>query len=557
MQLLLIAVSVGATSIAARHFFREGFLLQIDRQLQDLISTVVKDLPPLEQLRDPWCAEKARGSSFRVSAILSVNGKDICDSHYNSADLPLLADRAEVISAIEEGSGKSVREASYSFKESAIYSTRLVADGKLVLRVGVPLSLLRETMSRFDRSLASILAVIGFLVAAMAAWHSGILVSPIGRALEKAVSVLGQIPLGAEGTNEWARLESSLEAIQRVRQSEIEEHSALMGNLPEAVLALDTAMNPLFYNSKLAMHFSLSAVLENGAVRSKFEQVLSSGEATVIHEFPSPQAGTDRTYSVSISPLKRENSAVYGAMAIFHEITELKRAERQRTDFVANASHELRTPLASVKGFADTILAYMDQGKPIEKTFVERIAKNSDRLLGLVNHMLEISELESGRNPFNKEDLVPREFSERVVKQLESVTGAKSQVVEVRADVGVVHADPTGLEQVLVNLIGNASKYSFDGSEIKVTWRESQEAVILEVSDNGPGIAPEHQSRLFERFYRVDKARSRKVGGSGLGLAIVKHIVQGHGGRVSLKSALDEGTTVKCEFPKRLCTILT
>jgi len=207
----------------------------------------------------------------------------------------------------------------------------------------------------------------------------------------------------------------------------------------------------------------------------------------------------------------------------------------------------LRTPLTVIKGYADTLIQD-NQGKQELLDFLNAIARNSDRLMLLMNDLLDLSSIESD-SIIQRETLSTEEVTQRLLNQLKGAFDRKDQIVEVQVDSKDVFADPHRLEQVLVNLLGNANKYTPEKGKITVNWYRDGANTVLKVTDTGPGIPLEHHQRLFERFYRVDKARSRDQGGTGLGLAIVKHIVQRHEGSVWLESAPGKGTSFYCRFP--------
>jgi two-component system phosphate regulon sensor histidine kinase PhoR len=258
-------------------------------------------------------------------------------------------------------------------------------------------------------------------------------------------------------------------------------------------------------------------------------------------------------YAVTLAPLRKlEDGSIYGITSAFHDITEIKRAEQIRIDFIGNASHELRTPITTIKGYAETILEDLSQGNldGNSKKFLEIILRNADRLTSLVEDMMEIHSLEHDPD-LNFEEILVREITQQVIGDLAVAADNKSQTIEFNCEgINSIFADRLKLEQVLKNLIGNAIKYSPAGSTIKVIWCSTEEGVpLLKTIDNGPGIPEQHLARLFERFYRVDRGRSRDQGGTGLGLAIVKHIMQTHGGSVNVKSTLGVGSEFVCSFP--------
>ena len=235
-------------------------------------------------------------------------------------------------------------------------------------------------------------------------------------------------------------------------------------------------------------------------------------------------------------------------LAVEDIMTELKEIEQMRIDFVANVSHEIRTPLTSIRGYADTILADLKSGRKITEELIEPIIRNCERLENLTKDLLDLSTLDATHG-INKEKFSLSELTKKIFKILEDKFKNRTQSVKWKSSCSELYGDIHRVEQVLTNLVDNASKYTPAGGVIEVHWFCEGNKVVLEVRDNGPGIAQEHLPRLFERFYRVDKGRSRNLGGTGLGLAIVKHIMLAHNGTVSVTSELGHGSIFRCEFP--------
>ncbi|MBI5200776.1 MAG: GHKL domain-containing protein [Elusimicrobia bacterium] len=233
-----------------------------------------------------------------------------------------------------------------------------------------------------------------------------------------------------------------------------------------------------------------------------------------------------------------------------HDISELKRLEQVRHEFVSNASHELRTPLSSIKVFAETLSQPVAPAEHAE--FVREIEENADRMARLVDDLLSLSALESGKQPPNFERVALTELIAKATATVKPLAAKKNVVLRVEAmgDVPDVRADKGLLRQVLLNLLDNAIKYSGDKGVVRVSAAPAETFVSVAVEDNGPGIPAEDIPRIFERFYRVDKARSREQGGTGLGLSIVKHIVESHGGAVTVHSEPGRGSTFRFTLPK-------
>jgi two-component system phosphate regulon sensor histidine kinase PhoR len=430
-----------------------------------------------------------------------------------------------------------------------------------------------RALHHFDSYFAICYVATTFLLMALAIWSGRRIIFPMARLLAKAKSVL-QEKKGAspddeydENFNEWSDLEHSIDSIRKDLESkaeslsiEREELSTLMGAISDAILAIDPQGKPLFFNSRFALLFGneeqlskrdilLWEIFRVPEVLEAFQLALTQGKTSAVKAIPiEKELGSKRFFSLSVSPLKKSSGDTYGAVGVFHDVTELKSAEQIRIDFVANVSHELRTPLTSIKGYTDTLLEDVKQGQEISRDFLGTIARNVDRLMNLIGDLLDLSSLES-TDVLQKVQVNTEEITQRVMQQLRQNSETKSQQVEAQISASVVTADPKRLEQVLVNLIDNAMKYTPKGGRILVRWEQEQGDVLLKVVDNGPGIPAEHHSRLFERFYRVDKARSREQGGTGLGLAIVKHILQRHDGTVSVESKMGQGSTFICKFP--------
>lgn len=248
------------------------------------------------------------------------------------------------------------------------------------------------------------------------------------------------------------------------------------------------------------------------------------------------------SFTVNLTPLSWEGNA--GVVAVFHDVSRIRELEALRRDFVANTSHELRTPLAAIAGYVET-LREMELSKADRSRFLEKVATHTERLTRLIEDLLDLSRLESGQARLDPKPLALPGVAARAVGVVE--TSAQSRGVrlalDLRDDLPSVIADDRSLEQVLVNLMDNAIKYTGAGGEVRVSTRAEEGRLRVLVSDTGIGIPPADIPRLFERFFRVDRSRSRELGGTGLGLAIVKHLVQLMGGEVGVESVVGEGST--------------
>ncbi len=254
-----------------------------------------------------------------------------------------------------------------------------------------------------------------------------------------------------------------------------------------------------------------------------------------------------------ISPLKHENKLT-GAVAMVEDVTELRRMERIRNDFAANVSHELKTPLTSIKGFVETLMVGAIDNRPMAMKFLGIIMSEADRLTRLINDILSITKMESGQTEVSNERIQIDAMAAKTVEILKLNDNARNRNIKVTlnqpSEPLYVWGNPDRVEQLLMNLIENAIKYNKENGSVSVLLSVTNDKIHLEVSDTGIGIEEKHLDRLFERFYRVDKGRSRNMGGTGLGLAIVKHIAQSMGGMIEVHSKYGEGTTFLVDLPK-------
>jgi two-component system phosphate regulon sensor histidine kinase PhoR len=291
-------------------------------------------------------------------------------------------------------------------------------------------------------------------------------------------------------------------------------------------------------------------VLRQRPVAQALEQVLRGGGRVRLEvEMRHPR----RDYALAGVPFPGAEDAPHGAVLTFHDVTERRRVDHVRRDFVANASHELRTPLTSIKGFVEALEDGAVADPPTAQRFLGKIRTHADRMVALVGDLLELSRLESGERPPRWERVVPAALVEEVVGSFADAARRKDTALVPAGDgAPEVVSDPERLRGILENLVETAIKYTPAGGKVEVSSGEGPDGrAIFTVSDNGPGIAAEHLPRIFERFYRVDKARSRDLGGTGLGLAIVKHLAEGMRASVTVVSEPGRGTRFTVTVPAR------
>jgi two-component system phosphate regulon sensor histidine kinase PhoR len=356
---------------------------------------------------------------------------------------------------------------------------------------------------------------------------------------------------------------TELESVRGAHEAALEERTqhlqGVLDSMIEAVLVLDLQNRVTFTNRAAARLFGFSHPV---AGRGLLETVrhheiaaiiarLAAEDAVLGHELRL-EGPPSRFIQVNAASLRDPVSAATGAVLVFHDLTRVRELEGVRQEFVANVSHELRTPLSLIKGAAETLL----DGAKADPVALERLLKiidrHADRLTLLIDDLLLLAKLDSGRVALNLQPVLLRSAVQEVMDDLVPHANARGLVLRNVLPEGLIaRADPERLRQVLSNLVDNAIKYGRENGTVTISAQPRDDRQIeICVRDDGPGIPAEARDRLFERFYRVDKARSREQGGTGLGLAIVKHVVQAHGGDVRVESAPGEGAAFYFTLPR-------
>ncbi len=565
VQGFIVLLALVGSGFSSRLFFRHRLVSMSEGQTLRLFKAIERKLSyPISK---KWCQSEAKEIGLDV-VLFDETGALRC-----SSEEPLPASERDEWTNLRD-KRRAGKDYVSRLADDSIYALFWSAENGSILGLRIPLDSVTGTFALLDASQIFIFFVTLALLALLAYWSARQLVFPLGRMLLKAQSVLEPqtAPLTArdlrkESSDEWDELEGHIDDIRREFFAKTQsltreqvELETIMASISDAILAVEPDGNPMFFNTRFEILFGgagmrgkslkVWGIFRDPEILEAFRTALEEGRAGTTKVIPLDQEGNLRRYlSLSVAPLRRHDGTVYGAIGIFHDVTELKSAEQMRIDFVANVSHELRTPLTVIKGFADTLIEdFRKQGGPT-LDYLLSIARNSDRLMALMNDLLDLSSIESAGS-IQKDALNTEDLTQRVMSQLEGQFTEKKQEVELICRAANVVADAHRAEQVLVNLLTNSLKYTPAGGHIRVLWENDGHDVLLKVSNDGPPIHLEHQARLFERFYRMDKARSRDQGGTGLGLAIVKHIMQRHGGTVVVESSPPQpGATFVCRFP--------
>jgi two-component system phosphate regulon sensor histidine kinase PhoR len=509
-----------------------------------------------------------RGGRSRVT-VIAADGQVLADS---SLSIPALAkvenhaDRPEVVEALAGGEGSAVRRSATVDTDLLYAAVPIRHQGRLLgaARVALPLYGVEEQAREVARSVALALALAFVVAVGLAVALSAPLAGPLGDMMESArrfaagdLSARTRLSRRDE-VGELARiLDRSADQLQ-ARLNELARErartEAILSAIESGLLAVDHRGTVLLANESLRRSLDLAdplgrhylEVIRHPEVGRSLETALRTGRSLAaevrLHRLR-------RTYALHAGPFPGQEGVPHGAVLTFQDVTERRRVDEVRRDFVANASHELRTPLTSIRGFVEALEDGALDEASTARRFLEKIRTHSDRMAALVADLLELSRLESGERPPHWEIVPPDEIVDEVVGGLAGMASAHQ--IEVVSDLRApaFETDRERLRGVLENLVENALKYTAAGGRVEVSARAEDDTIVLEVADNGAGIPAEHLPRLFERFYRVDKARSRELGGTGLGLSIVKHLVESLGGSVGVSSELGRGTRFTVRLP--------
>ena len=341
---------------------------------------------------------------------------------------------------------------------------------------------------------------------------------------------------------------------------------ATMDSMREGVVVIDSAMRVVALNNPARATFRLSGpdalsprrlsdLTRNPTIYSAFAAAVARGARAEVKVETDGGDGR-RVYDLHVAPLRQREviygSDVRGAIGVFVDITRLERLELVRQEFLSNVSHELRTPLTAVITFTETLEDGALDEPETARNFLSVIRRNSERMHNLINDILELSAIEAGMVEVEPEQVRLSTLVDESLTALAARAAAAGVALRNEVPAAVfVHADARRLEQMLTNLLDNAIKFSGGGGEVRISHERAGARDRVHVADTGEGIAPEHVERIFERFYRVDRARSRALGGTGLGLAIVKHLARAHGGEATVRSAVGRGATFTIELPEQ------
>lgn len=570
---LLTAVVFVVLGFYLHSIMRSQSIAMISSRLISEARLAVGILP--DNLREPAAElqsllvdlDKRSGCRF---TLIAGDGSVLADSRHPPEAMESHADRPERLQALSEGSGSAVRH-SATLGTDMLYVAVVLSHehaDSAVLRLSVPLIEVSAATAEVSRLLLLAFAFAAAMVWLVSLWLANSLTDPVRRLAHVAQRVAGgdlnaraQGITGVELGSLAQVFNSTVERLSELlaaSQHESKYYAAILEQMSDAVIVIDQQRRVQFVNRAFAHIFEinpddvvgmyldevvLNYELSSLLTRSITHSAPQRSEVRLLHPAP-------RTLVGVTAPLFGQDGTVLGAVGLLHDVTDLHRAEQVRRDFVANASHELRTPAAGIKALAEVLQdgALDDPDKGPE--FVGQIVETANRLTSILDDMLTLTRVERGQELLRPEWVRVAAAIDRAVTQMQPAASTGGVAIETEFDEDdKVYVDEASLQTVLINLLDNAIKYTPAGGRVSVTGVAVPGGYEIRVADTGVGVPKEHIPRIFERFYRVDKARDRATGGTGLGLAIVKHIAEAHGGAVTVTSTVREGSIFRVSFP--------
>jgi len=552
---LMIAATLVVVDFAVTRAWSGAMNAEIENTMRSRAQLFAQHAAECTQTPQQLVNETAQASGARAT-IIDRDGRVLADSEAAAASMENHSTRPEVLQALGGSLGVNRRQ-SRTVGVDFLYVA--APAGSHVVRLAYPLKLVAESTqkARSTMLIASLLAfVLAIVASAFGAWRTTDRLDRImafaGRVAEGDLTArlhesrndeVGRLAQALDRTTQ--RLEDSFAELEQKRT----ELEAVLNSMQEAVVAVDGKGQLLWVNQRMTYLITgavrigapVAQTLRDPNLIGALHEAAISGKGAQAH---ANNIAPGRSFQIAASPM-----ADGGAVAVLFDVTEFEQLEKTRRDFIANVSHELRTPLTSVQGYAETLLEGADE--KTQKEFLEIIRRNAARMTRLTEDLLALARVESGEKKPELAVLTPAEMLEEAAQHFREhqVDSGLELTIKSHA-LKPVNADSDAIHQVFSNLIDNACKYAADGKKLEIGSEDVEGFVRFYVRDFGEGIASEHLPRLFERFYRVDKARSRESGGTGLGLAIAKHVIRSHGGQIEASSELGHGSTFSFTLPE-------
>ena len=505
------------------------------------------------------------GLKHRVT-LINLEGRVLADNRHLAEPMEDYSTRPEIMQAGEKYFGISERFSETTKQNTLYVALKIDQDVKGYVRLAMPLRVIQKQQDVMRTQLF----VIAFIIAVFALLISFFIARAIMKPLVKIANMAEQMAMGqyelrlsGDRNDEIGKLTAAMNDLATETEKRINDLTnnrnqleTILAGLSEGVIAIDMKCSVMHINESAQQMLKMESVNAKGQSLHDLKQTLELAhvaesclhERILLHTFVK---GDQRNIDVSVAPLDGLDNQSIGAVIVLQDITDVLYLEKVRSEFVANASHELKTPISAIRGLVETIIDDSGMKKGTVNTFLSRIKNQAIRLDNIVKDLIQLSRFDAHEN-FRKDDeldlgnLLSRVYKARVEDAEE---GGVTLALELPARPIFVRGEVEALEQMITNLIDNGIKYSGDEGQVKLMLNKLGQLARIQVSDNGMGIPLEEQQRVFERFYRVDRGRSRHQGGTGLGLSIVKHIVTAHQGEITIKSELDKGTIFEILLP--------
>lgn len=589
MMVLLIGLSVLAAGLFIGKTYKDNYLDDLEksmiREMKVVLATTEWLEAPLEQQYSYFTAEAKRFKSVtgeRITFILG-DGTVVGDSDHDARSMENHKDRLEISTARQQGEGRDIRT-SETTKNNFLYVAIPVRPGQAdspMVRLALSLSEVEASISRMWMVLLLGLLLL-FVLAALLCYRiakgltqpleqiSGVAKRIKNQDYEARVSGPHKGEIGELGQSINAMADSLQEQMRQIRQNETQLESVLE-NMINGIVMIDRSGKVVLMNQRAEEVLGISAKDFVGShyneAKQQYELARMIQEGLELRQHLKEELTfyfpIERLLELHLVPVFHAGGEFGGALLVVQDVSAIRRLERMRSEFVANVSHELKTPIAAVKGFAETLLGGAVDDPEISRSFLQIIFDESERLNRLIGDILELSKVESRRIPLQFSPIEMSSFVAKAVEVISAEAAKKRIVLEMKVEEGIyVEADEDRLLQILMNLLSNGINYTPEGGKVSVavepmykkqagrkTGEQDYDHIRIRITDTGIGIPKKDLPRIFERFYRVDKARSRSSGGTGLGLSIVKHLVELHKGSITVDSVVGVGSTFSIELP--------
>lgn len=559
LVLVVTLLSMGVTTFFVMLFARNTLIDNLYMDLESDAKLVGRWLDTTDWQNVRETMRHLSETTTRRVSILDLDGNIVADSYYPSEYFTNVSDYPEFQQALKEGVGTARRISESSNLEELYVAVRFP---KGIVRLATTSQEITAPLSFLSQAAVVLTGIMGLMAFGIAYYINRNITEPLGemldltrqlqvgefsrRVLVRSTDEIGQL------SRAFNELSQTLEEMFQTVHDRENKLNAILTSMEDAVLAVDTNYKLILANRRMAeminedvsslMGKDLTEAFQSYQLVEVVSDTLSTGKA--IDTEIRPELSSQQVLAVTSSPLEDEAGKTIGVVIVLRDVTELRLLESMRREFVANVSHELRTPLTSIKGFVETIL----NGKTDDEAFVQRylsiVSGETDRMITLINDLLDLTKIESRRQKLVFEEVNLKEIFDDTITVLASKAEEREVAVENRLDDLIVLGNPKMLRQVAINLVDNAIKYNKQGGQVWIEAAVNDGIASISVTDTGIGIPSEHLERVFERFYRVDKGRSRQMGGTGQGLSIVKHIIERHKGRIWAESEYEQGTTI-------------